>query len=168
MTRNLFILILCGVLLVFCTTAVQAGDQKVTPQQVIELVKKAVKLIQEKGPDQAFPILSDPKGEFVHGDLYVFTYNMDGTIVQHLRPKLVGKNMMNIKDKKGKCLACDFLRIAREKGEGWSEYWWPRPGSGELSLKVSYIMRVPNMELFAGVGIYDITKKEVEEAMKKE
>lgn len=168
MVKNLFVSILCGVFLGVCAVAVQAGDPKVTPQQAVEFVKKAVKLIQEKGPEQAFPILSDPKGEFVHGELYVFTYNMDGTIVQHLRPKLVGKNMMNIKDKKGKCLACDFLRIAKEKGEGWSEYWWPRPNSSKLSLKVSYIMKVPNMELFAGVGVYDLTKKDAEEAMKKE
>ncbi|QTA88575.1 Double Cache 2 domain-containing protein [Desulfonema magnum] len=79
----------------------------------------------------------------------------------------MGKNMMNIKDKYGKCLACDFVRIAREKGMGWSQYWWPKPGSGELSLKISYIMKVPNHELFVGVGVYDMTLKEVEAAIKK-
>ncbi len=141
---------------------VHAEEQKITPQQVVDLVKRSVQLIEEKGPDTAFPVLSDPKGDYVDGDLYVFTYNMDGAIIQHLRPKLVGKNMMNIKDKEGKCLACDFVRIAKEEGQGWSQYWWPKPGSGELSVKVSFIMKVPGHELFVGAGVYDITKEEVE------
>lgn len=146
---------------------VQAEAQSITPQQVVNLVEKSVNLIEEKGPTVAFPLLSDPEGDYVEGELYIFTYNMDGTIVQHLRPKLVGKNMMNIKDKDGKCLACDFLRIAREEGSGWSQYWWPKPGSGKLSVKVSYIAKVPNYDLFVGAGIYDMTKEEVEAATKK-
>jgi signal transduction histidine kinase len=145
---------------------VRGQSKEITPQLVVEHVKKAVKLIEEKGPDIAFPILSNPEGEYVDGDLYVFTYDMEGTIIQHLRPKLVGKNMMNIKDKEGKCLACDFLRIAREEGQGWSQYWWPRPGSGKLSVKVSYIMKVPNHEMFVGVGVYDMKIEEVKSLMK--
>ncbi len=144
-----------------------AFAEPITPQRVVEWVEKSVKLIEEKGPDMAFPLLSDPKGDYVDGELYVFTYNMDGTIVQHLRPRLVGKNMMNIKDKNGKCLACDFVRIAKEEGKGWSQYWWPKPGSKEFSLKISYIMKIPNHELFLGAGLYDMTLEEAKAAMKK-
>ncbi len=158
--------LLCCVLPLMISNQVRGQSIEITPQLVVEHVKKAVKLIEEKGPDIAFPILSDPEGEYIDGDLYVFTYDMEGTIIQHLRPKLVGKNMMNIKDKEGKCLACDFLRIAKEEGQGWSQYWWPRPGSGELSVKVSYIMKVPNHEMFVGVGVYDMKIEEIKSLMK--
>lgn len=160
------LLIVFGILSALIAGQASAADPEITARKVMELVEKSVQLIQEKGPEAAFPILSDPDGEFVDGDLYVFTYDMDGTIIQHLRPRLVGKNMMNIKDKEGKCLACDFVRIAKEEGRGWSQYWWPKPGSGELSVKVSYIMKVPDQELFVGAGVYDITKDEVEAALK--
>jgi hypothetical protein len=145
--------------------SLQADTQKMTPQRVANHVKKAVDLIVAKGANEAFPLLSDPNGAYVDGDLYVFTYNMEGTIVQHLRPKLVGKNMMNIKDKKGKCLACDFVRIAKEEGAGWSQYYWPKPSTKKLAVKVSYIMKVPGQELFVGAGVYDLTKEEAEKAM---
>ena len=158
--------IVFGALLLLMANPVSAADPEITPQKVVSLVEKSVQLIQEKGPEAAFPVLSDPEGEFVDGELYVFTYDMDGTIVQHLRPRLLGKNMMNIKDKEGKCLACDFVRIAKEEGRGWSQYWWPKPGSREVSVKVSYIMKVPNHELFVGAGVYDLTREEVEAALK--
>ncbi len=139
---------------------------EITPQKVVEHTRKAARLIEKMG-EAAFPLLSDPDGEYVDGDLYVFTYNMDGTIVQHLRPALVGKNMLNIKDKAGKCLACDFVRIAKEEGEGWSQYWWPKPSTGELAVKVSYIVKVQGRDYFAGVGVYDMTKAEAEAAMEQ-
>ncbi len=155
-------------LVIYISSNVQAEDKSVTVKKVMDMVRKAVKLIQEKGPDIAFPIISDPNGEFVDGELYVFSYNIDGTIVQHLRPELVGKNMMSVKDKYGKCFACDFIKIAREQGEGWSQYWWSKPGSSELSLKVSYIMKVPNMDYLSGVGVYDMTIEDVKNAIEGE
>jgi len=155
-------------LVIYISSNVQAEDKSVTVKKVMDMVRKAVKLIQEKGTEVAFPIISDPNGEFVDGELYVFSYNMDGDIVQHLRPELVGKNMMSVKDKNGKCLACDFIRIAREEGEGWSQYLWPKPGSKVSSLKVSYIMKVPNMDYFSGCGIYDMTIEDVKNAVKGE
>ena len=156
----------CGLMVAAFAFSVHADTGKLTPQRVKATVEKAVKLIQEKGEAGAFPLLSDPNGEYVDGELYVFTYNMDGTIIQHLRPKLVGMNMMNIKDKKGRCIGCDFVRIAKEENAGWSEYYWPTPNEKTVSVKAAYIMKVPGMERFVGAGIYDVTKAEAEAATK--
>lgn len=166
MGKKIIMFLMLAAILLTTVYPVLAETQKITPQMAADHVKKAVRLIEEKGPDIAFPILSDPDGEYVDGELYVFTYNMEGTIIQHLRPALVGKNMMNIKDKEGKCLACEFLRIAKEQGQGWSQYWWPKPGSGELSIKVSYIMKVPSHAMFVGVGVYDMTIDQIKASIK--
>ena len=163
MTKKMFKVMLCGLILIAFAFSVQA-EQKISPTHVKSLVEKAVKLIEEKG-DSVFPILSDPNGEFVEGDLYIFTYNMDGTIIQHLRPKLVGMNMMNIMDKKGKCIGCDFVRIAKEEGAAWSEYYWPKPSTKAITVKTSYIMKVPGKDCFVGAGVYDLTKEEAEKAV---
>ena len=165
MAKKMFKVLLCGFMLMAFALSAQAG-QKISPTRVKNLVEKAVKLIEEKG-DSCFPQLSDPHGQFVDGDLYVFTYNMDGTIIQHLRPKLVGMNMMNIMDKKGKCIGCDFVRIAREDGSGWSEYYWPKPSTKQIAVKTSYIMKVPGKPRFVGAGVYDLTKEQAEVAVKE-
>ena len=164
MITKMFKVMVCGLLLMAFTIPAQA-DQKISPTRVKKLVEKAVKLVEEKG-DTVFPLLSNPNGEFVDGDLYVFTYNMDGTIIQHLRPKLVGMNMMNIKDKRGKCIGCDFVRIAKEEGAGWSEYYWPKPSTKTIAVKTSYIMKVPGKDRFVGAGVYDLTKEQAEEGVR--
>ena len=166
MTKKLFLVMVCGLMVMAFAFSALASDDKIDPKKVKALVEKAVDLIVEKGEVVAFPLLSDPNGDYVDGDLYVFSYNMDGTIIQHLRPKLVGMNMMNIMDKRGKCIGCDFVRIAKEEGAGWSEYYWPKPSTKEITVKTSYIMKVPGMERFVGAGSYDITKEEAEAATK--
>jgi cytochrome c len=166
MNKKIFAMMLSGFMVVAFAFSLHAAEtQKISPTRVKNLVEKAVVLVQEQG-DAVFPQLSDPNGEFVEGDLYVFTYDMNGTIIQHLRPKLVGMNMMNIKDKKGKCIGCDFVRIAKEDGAGWSEYWWPKPSTKKVTVKTSYIMKVPGKERFVGAGVYDLTKEEAEAAVK--
>jgi cytochrome c len=92
---------------------------------------------------------------------YIFVYDLSGTIIGHpANPKLVGKNLMGLKDIKGNMFAAEFVTIAKDKGKGWSEYWWPKPGEKTASLKASYIMRVPGQDMLVGAGVYDISKKD--------
>ena len=92
---------------------------------------------------------------------YIFVYDLSGTIIGHpANPKLVGKNLMGLKDVKGNMFAAEFVSIAKEKGKGWSEYWWPKPGEKTASLKVSYIMMVPGQDMLVGAGLYDVSKKD--------
>jgi cytochrome c len=165
MAKKVLMAVVCGLMLMGFAFSSQAAEGTIDPKVVVEKVKAAVQLIQDKGEAAAFPLLSDPNGDYVDGDLYVFTYNMDGTIIQHLRPKLVGMNMMNIKDKKGKCIGCDFVKIAKNEGAGWSEYYWPKPSTKKVTVKTSYIMKVPGMERFVGAGVYDLTKEQAEKAV---
>uniref|UniRef100_A0A831ZK23 Sodium:calcium antiporter n=1 Tax=Desulfacinum infernum TaxID=35837 RepID=A0A831ZK23_9BACT len=138
-----------------------ASADQATPKEVVQKVTEAVKLIQEQG-EAAFPKISDPNGLFMWKDTYCFVFDLNGTIVAHpANPKLIGKNMMATKDVKGNLFAAEFVAIAKSpEGKGWSEYWWPKPGATEPSLKTSFIMKVPGKDYFAGAGLYDITKEE--------
>jgi cytochrome c len=163
--KKVMVASICGLLLLMGFSPVQASDKKIEPQLIVDTVKAAVALIAEKG-EAAFPILSQPNTKYNQGDLYVFTYNMDGVIIQHAWPHMVGTNMMNVKDPNGKCMGCDFVRIAKEEGAGWSEYQWPKPTTKALATKVAYIMKVPGKEMFVGAGVYDMTKQEAEKGTK--
>ena len=145
--------------------AVPAFAAEITPTRVVEHVDKAVQLILDKGEAEAFPVLTDPNGEWVDGDLYPFIYDFNGNIIAHPNKKLEGKNLMKIKDVKGTVFAAEFVRLAKsDKGEGWCEYWWPKPDQKEPSLKVAFIKRIPGKDMLVGVGVYDMTLEEAQKA----
>lgn len=138
------------------------ADESATPKEIVQKVHEAVKLIQEKG-EAAFEVIRDPKGPFVWKDSYIFVYRMDGTIVAHPNHKLENKNFIGVKDIKGNMFAAEFVSIAKsEKGEGWSEYWWPKLEGKEASRKISFIKKVAGTDYFLGAGVYsDLPMEEV-------
>lgn len=142
-----------------------AWAEQATPKEVVQKVQEAAKLVAEKG-EAAFQTINDKNGPFMWKDTYCFVFDMSGTIVAHPeKPGLIGKNLMNTKDVKGKIFAAEFVSIAKSpEGKGWSDYYWPKPGEKEPSLKVSYIMKVPGKDYFVGAGIYDLTKEQAEKA----
>jgi cytochrome c len=133
-----------------------------TPKEVKAKCEEAAKVLSEKGA-AALPEFNDNKGPWVFKDSYVFVYDMTGTIIGHpVMPHLRNKNVLGMKDAKGKMFGNDFLAIAKsDKGHGWSEYYWPKPGAKEPTLKVSYILKVPGKDMFVGAGLADIPKEEV-------
>lgn len=158
--------LLCAVLmLTVLALPPNVWAEQATPKEVVQKVQEAAKLVAEKG-EAAFQIINDKNGPYMWKDTYCFVFDMGGTIVAHPeKPGLIGKNLMNTKDVKGKIFAAEFVSIAKSpEGKGWSDYYWPKPGEKEPSLKVSYIMKVPGKDYFVGAGIYDLTKEQAEKA----
>ena len=125
-------------------------------QEAKALVEKAVAMAKEKGLDATLKAIADPKGPFIKGEFYIFAGDIDKiTLVAHpYKPKLVGKPLAVVKDKKGKMLFAEFSKVAKNPGHGWVEYWWPKPGEKTPSLKRSYIQRVPGTNVYFGCGYY--------------
>lgn len=91
---------------------------------------------------------------YVSDVTYVFVMKMDGTMLGHpYKPSLIGKKLIDTKDKAGKYFFKEFIKIANEKGSGWVDYTWPKPNEEKPSPKTSYILKV-NDKLFVGAGIY--------------
>jgi signal transduction histidine kinase len=81
--------------------------------------------------------------------------DMEGKMVAHpMSPNLIGKNLIDMKDKSGKPFFKEFVEVAKDKGEGWVEYMWPKPGEEAPSEKISYIYKVPGKDLMVGAGVY--------------
>jgi cytochrome c len=120
------------------------------------LVEKGAALAKEQ-PAAALKAISDPKGPFVNGDLYLFAGSTDKvTLVAHplAANKLVGPDLTNTKDSKGNAFFIKFKEIAQGPGSGWVEYYWPKPGAKQDSLKKTYIMKVPGQQIYIGAGYY--------------
>ena len=122
--------------------------------EAMALVSKAVAHIKEVGKEKALADIGDPKGQFVKGELYVFAYSMQGVMLAHpMNPKLVGKDMLEVKDSDGKNFTKEFIAtVSGPAGHGWVDYNWTNPVSKKIETKSSYVAKAG--DIFVGCGIY--------------
>jgi signal transduction histidine kinase len=125
-----------------------------TQDEVKALTLKAAELIAAQGLDEASRQFNQ-EGEFKHGEIYVNVIDFDGVWkVYPPKPDGVGRSVLNVKDPDGKYLVQDIIKVAKESGEGWTEYRWVNPAANQIQPKVTFVKRVPGKDLIAYVGIY--------------
>lgn len=126
----------------------QASDS--TLEQAKAFAEKAAAYVNEHGTDAATVAFNDKEGDFVDNDLYVFVVDTEGVFLAHpIKPALVGKNMMALKDVEGTPLIKLFTEV---DGEDWVPYKWPHPMTKQIMPKKSYIINIDGYIL--GVGAY--------------
>ncbi|MDC8757260.1 cache domain-containing protein [Janthinobacterium fluminis] len=141
-----------GILALPC--AALAAD-KGTADEAVAMTKKAAALIKSAGKDKAFAEISNPANANFHDrDLYVYVYDLHGVTLAHgNNPKMVGKNLIEMKDNEGKPVIKNLIEIANSPaGKGWVEFKWPNPVTKVIEQKAGYIEKVDNM--IVGSGIY--------------
>ncbi|WP_334189915.1 cache domain-containing protein [Noviherbaspirillum sp.] len=152
--RHFFHSVAVGVsALAVCSAAIASGERG-SADEAVAMVKKAVSYMKANGKDKAFAEFANPANtEFHDRDLYVFVYDMNGNNVSHgNNPKMVGKNLLEMKDHEGKYIIKGFIEVANAKGKGWVDYKWPNPVTKAVESKSGYIEKVDN--LIVGSGIY--------------
>ncbi|MCP4350440.1 MAG: hypothetical protein GY795_33645 [Desulfobacterales bacterium] len=130
-----------------------------TKEECIAKTKEVAEMINKDGLDAAKAEIGKKDGKFVWKDTYVFLLDFNGKMLAHpVKPALTEKeNLLGVTDKNEKNpkkVFVEFIKIAKEKGEGWVDYMWPKPGSETPAVKNTYIYRVPGKELILGAGIY--------------
>jgi cytochrome c len=151
-------LISCGAMCVIVSVAFSAdAPQSKEAKRIVALVDKAATLIESKGKG-AFPEFKKKGSEWLTEETYIFIADMNGTILMHpANPELETKNLLDLKDANGKTFMREFVETAKNKGSGWVDYMWPKPGAKSPSKKSSYIKRakMTNGEMaLVGAGIY--------------
>lgn len=117
------------------------------------LARRAAALLERLGPGPAFAAFMDRDREFIDRDLYVFVLDLDGTMwASGAFPQSIGSNALGARDSRGRYYIRRMIRLAMERGEGWVEYEWFNPCSGEIAPKASFIVRVG--PFIVGVGAY--------------
>lgn len=139
-----------------CTLALQAqafAADNGTAAEAIAMVKKAAEYMKTNGKEKAFAEFGNPKGAFKDRDLYIMVYDMKGVNVAHgANPKLIGKNLIDLKDANGTPIIKSFIETANTKGKGWIDYKWPNPVSKAIESKSTYIEK--HDDVLIGAGIY--------------
>lgn len=117
------------------------------------MVKAAIAFAKEKGREAALREVSNPKGAFKKGELYVFVYDLEGKVLAHGGDvRRVGTNQFNGKDPDGKFYVKERIELAKTKGKGWQDYKFLNPVDGKVEAKTSYIELHDGM--IFGCGVY--------------
>ncbi len=135
--------------------ATAQASERGTREEAKAMVEQAIAHIRKVGPEKAFEDFTRDKANWVNKDLYVFVFDLEANWKAHgANERLVGKNLMNLKDQNGKEFIKEFVQVAAGKGEGWVDYDWAHPTTKKVEDKTSLIKRVPSTNLAVGVGIY--------------
>jgi cytochrome c len=124
-----------------------------TAEEAKALVEKAVAHVKDVGEEQAFKDFTNKDGGYVEGELYVFCYSADVTLVAiGGNPSMVGKNLRNLKDPDGKEASYELVQMGLEHGSGWVDYKWPNPMTKKIQTKSAYVVKVNDK--VCGTGYY--------------
>jgi signal transduction histidine kinase len=124
---------------------------------IVDVVDRASALVGRRGAD-AFTTLSDATGPYRFMDTYVFVNDPVGTeILNPAQPSLQGKNLIDIRDAKGKQMVREYIEAAMRYDSAWVTYEWYRPGSNTPTTKHTYVRKVRfrDKTFIVGSGYYD-------------
>ena len=149
MKRLIALLAACAMgLLPFAAGA--AEEQRASKAEAEKMVKKAVAYYDKNGREKALAEFQKNPGPFVDRDLYVTVYTMDGTAISHINPKMVGKNMMDLRDPTGKYHIKERLEAAKKGNSGWQDFQFFNPMTKKIEPKEMYWEKHDNLVFACG------------------
>ncbi len=117
-------------------------------------VGEAAVYAREHGRTDALAAFNDPDGEFIRNELYIFAYDVNGTVLAlPFQQAFIGTDRSGVHDSSGVAYIAGMIRLARAGG-GSICYVYPNPARGYAEeLKLGYVLSVDET-WFVGSGIY--------------
>ncbi|MCV2353779.1 cache domain-containing protein [Paucibacter sp. B2R-40] len=129
-----------------------AADGGATEEQAVAMVKKGVAFIKANGREKGFAEISTKGGQFTFQDLYLVAYGLDGTVRAHgANIKMVGKNLIDLKDVDGKAFVKERVEMAASKGTFWQDYKFTNPENKKIEPKRMYCEKFEDMAICGGI-----------------
>jgi len=143
--------ILTAPLLLLAIAAAHANEP--TEKDAVAMVEKGAAFIKQHGKDKFIEKISAKDPEFVQGALYVDIRDLQsGIVLAHpVNPTIVGKDLTDVPDASGKKYRREIIELAAKKGKGWVDYMYKNPTTGKIEPKTTYIQRVGDAVLEAGI-----------------
>jgi methyl-accepting chemotaxis protein len=91
---------------------------------------------------------------------YFTIQDTQSRLVMHpMMPQLNGKDMSEAKDPDGKRFAAEMTDVVKQKGSGFVEYAWPRPGADTPQPKLSFVIGFApwGWNIITGVYVDDLS-----------
>ena len=131
---------------------VHAADGGATKDQAVAMVKKGVAFIKANGKEKGYAEITSKAGQFRDRDLYLTVYALDGTVQAHgANEKMVGRNMIEMKDIDGKAFVKERMELAKSKPNFWQDYKFTNPENKKVEPKSMYCERLEESVVCGGV-----------------
>lgn len=131
--------------------AVQA-QTKATAAEATAMVKKGVAFIKANGKEKGLAEVSNKSGQFIDRDLYLVVYGLDGVVQAHgANAKMIGKNLIDLKDIDGKEFVKERVELAKSKGTFWQDYKFTNPVSKKIEPKSMYCEKLDDAAVCGGI-----------------
>lgn len=117
----------------------------------VALVKNAVAYYKRHGAEKAFKEYQNKNGPFVYRDLYIVVLDMKGNCLSHGdNAKMIGQNLIGLKDPDGKEYVKDRIEMARTKPTGSQVFKRKNPANGEIEVRNFYYEKVDDVLIGSG------------------
>ena len=126
-----------------------AADQG-SLQEAEAMVKRAIVYYDKHGKEKSVAEFSRSPGTFVDRDLYVTVYTLQGVPLAHINPRLIGKDLMDLRDPDGKYIVKDRMELAQKQGKGWQDIKFFNPVSKKIEPKRVYFEKHDNLVFACG------------------
>lgn len=138
--------------LLVCLEPVWANEVGATKADAEAMVKKGVAAIKSEGKDKVYAEISTKKSTYVLRDLYLVVYGLDGLVLAHgANPKMVGKNLIELKDIDGKAFVKERIELAKSQNSFWQRYKFPNPETKNIEPKLMYCEKLQETVVCGGI-----------------
>ena len=144
-------------LIAVCTAAAlsfvsMTAHAAATPDDATAMVKKGMAFIKASGKDKGYAEISSKTSQFKKDDLYLVVYGLDGTVHAHgANEKMIGKNLIELKDIDGKPFVKERVELAKSKGTFWQDYKFTNPETKKIEPKAMYCEKLDDTVVCGGV-----------------
>ncbi len=150
--RSMIRLTLLTSCLLATSPALMAAAGGATEADATGMVKKGVAFIKANGKDKGHAEITNKAGQFVDRDLYLVVYGLDGTVRAHgANEKMVGKNLIELKDIDGKAFVKERVDLAQSKGTFWQDYKFTNPENKKVEPKTMYCEKLDDTVVCGGI-----------------
>jgi len=135
------------------TNAVWAAEGGATKEEAVAMVKKGVAAIKSAGADKTYAEFGDKANTTWHKqDLYLVVYGLDGVVRAHgANAKMVGKNLIELKDIDGKAFVKERVDMAKTHGTFWQDYKFTNPETKKIEPKSMYCEKLDDTVVCGGI-----------------
>ena len=129
------------------------GGSEPTEKDAIAMTERGAVLIKAHGKEAMLKKINARDPDYVQGSLYIDMRDLyTGIVLAHpINSTLVGKDLTDVPDATGKRYRREIIELAQRSGKGWVEYLYKNPSNGKIEPKTTYILRVDDVVLEAGI-----------------
>lgn len=134
-------------------SARQAGAMEMhgSKEEAIAMVKRGVAYIKEHGSESGYAEITDPRGRFRNGSLYLVVYRLDGMVLAHgQNRKMVNKNLIALRDIDGKPFIRETVELARTRSNFWMDHKFTNPVTRKIAPMQMYCERLRDSVICSG------------------